>query len=372
MPSDRPHFIVRSHDPLNGGPDHTVLGREFITPNDLFFVRNHGNVPEVDAANYRLNVGGMLGCPVSYSLDDLAQCFERVEVISTLACAGQRRQEMAAMKPIPGELPWGAEAVSTAVWSGWRLKDVLAASKPDGGARHVAFEGLDDVERRGERFKYGTSIPLEKALGDDVLLADRMNGEPLPAAHGFPLRVVVPGYIGARQVKWLSTIELRSASSENYFQRIAYRRYPSDMEAATLDPERGIELTELEINCVITEPLAGQPVSGEHVTVRGVAYTGGDAQVASVELSSDGGASWHEARLLRPPVDGRWTWRQFEGELPLPSANGATEAAGTVEILARAGDTCDQRQPADASAIWNFKGYMNNAWCRVKVQQTSP
>src|SRR5690606_11580169 len=117
--------------------------------------------------------------------------------------------------------------------------------------------------------------------------------EPLPPAHGYPLRVVVPGYIGARQVKWLAAIELRDTSSENYFQRIAYRRYPVDMDAKTLDPQRGTELTELEINCVITEPLAGQSVTGDHARVRGVAYSGGDAKVAKVELSGDGGTTWH-------------------------------------------------------------------------------
>lgn len=365
MTLDPRHFVVRSQDPLNGGPDMTALGRDFITPNELFFVRNHGAVPEVDANGYQLNVGGLVSCPVAYSLAELEERFERVEVVSTLACAGQRRQEMAEHKPIPGELPWGAEAVSTAVWSGWRLRDVLAACGPSSEACHVGFEGLDDVERRGVRFKYGASIPLEKALSEEVLIADRMNGEPLPPEHGYPLRVVVPGYIGARQVKWLSAIELRSASSENYFQRIAYRRYPTDMEAETLEPERGVELTELEINCVITDPVAGQFVPGDTVEVRGVAYTGGDAQVASVELSSDGGANWHRAAMAPAPSDARWAWRQFSGEVPVPDA-----AHGpSFQILARASDTSGRRQPQDASGIWNFKGYMNNAWCRVTVRR---
>ena len=197
-------FVIRSHDPLNGGPDPSALGRDFITPNELFFVRNHGAVPEVDPAGYQLNVGGLVDCPVAFSLAELGERFERVEIVSTLACAGQRRQEMAEHRPIPGELPWGAEAVSTAAWSGWRLRDVLQACGPRGAARHAAFQGLDDVERRGVRFRYGASIPLEKALSPEVIIADRMNGEPLPPEHGFPLRVIVPGYIGARQVKWLS------------------------------------------------------------------------------------------------------------------------------------------------------------------------
>src|SRR5690606_26716969 len=123
MTLDPRNFIIRSADPLNGGPDLQTLDEQFITPNELFFVRNHGAIPTVDLADYRFNVGGNVNCPVSYSLDDLAHRFERVEVASTIACAGQRREEMAAHKAIPDELLWGQEAVSTAVWSGWRLRE---------------------------------------------------------------------------------------------------------------------------------------------------------------------------------------------------------------------------------------------------------
>ena len=384
MPQRDDDFIVRSEDPLNGGPSLTVVAESFVTPNDLFFVRNHGPVPVIDPVTYRLRVGGLVARQATLSLTDLADSFERVTVVSTLACAGQRREEMSAVAPIPGELPWGAEAVSTAVWSGWRLADVLSACGLEPAAAHVAFEGLDDVERRGEHFKYGASIPLEKALAPEVLLADTMNGQPLPPEHGYPLRVVVPGFIGARQVKWLSTIDVREASSDNYFQAVAYRRYPREMTVATHDPAQGVELTELEVNCLIAAPAAHTVVGPGPVRVRGVAYPGGDASVVRVEVSGDGGETWREARLQAPdavtaPADaasvrsaaggtggpaGRWTWRIFQADVEV-----AFDSDGAGVIVARAFDDLGAEQPPDAEGLWNFKGYMNNAWPRVAARR---
>lgn len=378
-----PDFLVRSLEPLNGGPTPSRQVASFLTPNELFFVRNHGSVPRVDANAYRLAVGGMVATQLDLSLADLAERFERRTVISTLACAGQRRIEMTDVAPIPGELPWGQEAVSTAEWSGWSLADVLRAAGVTDDAQHVAFEGLDEVERRGERFKYGSSIPRSKAASHEVLLADSMNGQPLPPEHGYPLRVVVPGYIGARQVKWLRRIEARPTSSDNYFQAVAYRRYPRDMTHETHDPTRGVELTELEVNCLIAAPAAGAAVGSGPVQVKGVAYAGGDASVAKVEVSGDGGESWVSARL-EPPVASpgvataptlhdersaspgasaaRWAWRIFTCELEV-----AFNALGVGVIAARAHDSLGATQPRDAEGLWNFKGYMNNAWPRVHV-----
>lgn len=364
-------FIIRSHVPFNGGPGLRAMVDSFITPTHLFFVRNHGAVPQIDPASYRLSVGGLVTRPLVLSLAELADRFERVTVTSTLACAGQRRQEMSAVAPIPGELPWGAEAVSTAEWSGWRLADVLHAGGLEPGARHVAFEGLDDVERQSRRFKYGGSIPLEKALGPEVLLADTMNGEPLPPRHGHPLRVVVPGYIGARQVKWLASIDVREAASDNYFQAVAYRRYPRDMSAATHDPAKGVELTELEVNCLIAEPAEDAVVSEGQVRVRGVAYTGGSATVTRVEVSGDGGETWSEAHLEAPvgattahDPPGRWTWRMFQCDVEV-----GFDSDDAGQFIARAFDDSGAEQPADAQRLWNFKGYMNNAWPRVTVRR---
>jgi sulfite oxidase len=370
MSTHEGEFTVRSEEPFNGGPDLRAMVRSFITPTELFFVRNHGPVPQIDGPAYRLSVGGLVARPAVLSLAELAERFERATITSTLACAGQRRREMSVVAPILGELPWGAEAVSTAEWSGWRLADVLQAVGLEPGALHVAFEGLDDVERQSRRFKYGASIPLEKALGPEVLLADTMNGEPLPPHHGYPLRVVVPGYIGARQVKWLAAIDVRESSSDNYFQAVAYRRYPRDMSVTTHDPAKGVELTELEVNCLIAEPAEDAVVSEGRVQVRGVAYTGGGATVTRVEVSGDGGGSWSEARLeaQRAPAardpSGRWTWRIFQCDVEVRFGDDHTG-----EVVARAFDDAGAEQPPDAQKLWNFKGYMHNAWPRVTVRR---
>jgi sulfite oxidase len=368
-----PELRVCSREPLNGGPPPALQAASFLTPNELFFVRNHAPVPPVDPAAYRLRVGGLVERPLELSLAALAERFERAELVSTLVCAGQRRLELMRVEPIPGELPWDAEAVSTARWSGWRLADVVAAAGPGPGAAHAGFRGLDEVERGGERFGFGGSVPLAKALAPEVLLADHMNGEPLPPNHGAPLRVVVPGYIGARSVKWLAAVELRERSSDNYFQARAYRLYPPGMRVGDLDPEQGFELGELSVSCLITEPLvadadggaAGRAeVAAGRVAVRGFAYAGGGRPVRRVELSADGGATWTTARLDdgagRGGDGAGWSWRLFTGEVDV--------APGDGEIAARAWDAAGHTQPSDPAQLWNCKGYMNNAWSRVGVR----
>ena len=171
--------------------------------------------------------------------------------------------------------------------------------------------------------------------------------------------------------QWLAAIDVREASSDNYFQAVAYRRYPRDMSAATHDPAKGVELTELEVNCLIAEPADGAAVSEGRARVRGVAYTGGSAMITRVEVSGDGGKSWSEARLEAPvgatiPHDSseHWTWRIFECDVEV-----AFDHDDTGVLVARAFDDLGAEQPPDAERLWNFKGYMNNAWPRVTIRR---
>ncbi|HEX6864478.1 MAG TPA: molybdopterin-dependent oxidoreductase, partial [Thermoanaerobaculia bacterium] len=198
-----PDTLVRQDRPFNAGPPPRHL-RRFLTPVEHFFVRNHGDVPHIEPESYHLVLNGMIRKPFRISLEEL-QRLPKVSVTATLQCAGNRRLEMAAVRPIPGELGWGPEAVSTAEWKGVPLRELLAAVEPLPEAKHVAFSAFDETERHGHRFTFGGSIPLDKALSSEVLLAYEMNGADLPPVHGAPLRVVVPGYIGARSVKWLSS-----------------------------------------------------------------------------------------------------------------------------------------------------------------------
>lgn len=353
-----PGYLVRSETPFNGGAPLDLLRQEAITPPELFFVRNHGDVPSVDPASYRLAVDGLVDSPLNLTLDELRERFARVEVTATLQCAGNRRLELIALEPVPGELPWGEEAISTAVWSGVRLRDLLAAAGVSDGAAHVAFQGLDPVERQGRIFDFGGSIPLGKALSPEVLLADSLNGAPLPSTHGFPLRVVAPGYIGARSVKWLQRISVQETPSDNYFQAHAYKLFPPDVRADTVDWSGGKMLGEMNITSVICRPAAGATVAAGSVAVQGYAIAGGERSVARVELSADGGATWRDATLQGEPRP--FVWTLWEARLELP--------AGRHQLVVRATDSAGTTQPASVREVWNFKGYMNNAWHRVDVE----
>jgi len=350
-----PRLRVHSTEPLVGGPPLPLLRRHFVTSNDLFYVRNHGPVPLVDPAAYQLEISGLVHTPLRLSLAELRDRFPRHSVTATLMCAGNRRNELAQVAPTPGEVPWGADGIGNAEWGGVRLGDVLAAAGVGDDARHVAFGGVDQVTRHGETFGFGGSIPRDKALGAEVLLADSMNGAPLSPVHGYPVRVVVPGYLGARSVKWLARIHAQRDPSDNYFQSKAYRLFSPSVTADTVRWEDGLMLGENPINSVICTPEAGASVPAGRCVVQGYALAGGDRRVARVEVSADGGRTWSRAKLTEGE---RWSWEFWEIELDL--------APGT-ELVARAWDTASNTQPERLETVWNFKGYMNNAWHRVRL-----
>jgi sulfite oxidase len=356
-PSDEhPELTVHQREPFNAGPPLRELPRAFVTPMKLFFVRNHGEVPAIDAAGYRLVVAGAER-PLALSLADLRERFPAATVMATLECAGNRRSELAAIAPTPGEVPWGAEAIGNAVWTGVPLVKVLSAAGIPPEVRHVAFAGLDTIAKGDRTFGFGGSLPIEKALGAEVLLAYEMNGEPLTAAHGFPVRVVVPGYIGARSVKWLGEITLQAEPSSNYYQAHAYKLFPPEARPETADWTRGEMLGELSVNCVICRPTAGDRCARGPLVVEGYAVAGAGGRVARVEISADGGATWSRADMRSGSRE--WTWALWEARIELPP--------GDREIVARAVDSAGTTQPAHPGRIWNFKGYMNNAWHRVRV-----
>jgi sulfite oxidase len=287
-------------------------------------------------------------------LQSLQREFAPSTVTATLQCAGNRRQELAAVRSIEGEIPWDAEAVGTAVWTGVPLAEVLRAAGVRPAARHVHFLGLDTVA--GDTQGFGGSIPIEKATNPETLLAYEMNGSPLLSLHGFPLRVVVPGYIGARSVKWLQSISVAAEPSPNYFQSHAYKLFPSDVRADTVDWGAGVTLTEPPVSAVICVPREGRRVRAGPLSTTGYAFAG-SRQIARVEVSIDGGVRWETARLVgdaRP-----WTWRFWEASLRL--------RPGRQQIIVRAEDSAGASQPADPTEVWNFKGYVNNAWHRVMV-----
>ena len=260
-----------------------------------------------------------------------------------------------ASREIPGEAPWGPGATGTATWSGVALGDVLALAGPLREAAHVGFDGADVCPEARPAQRFGGSIPLDKASRLEVLLAWAMNGEPLPSVHGAPLRVVVPGYIGARSVKWLERIEVRSSPWPGSFQHVVYRLVPED---GAPGPGVGMPLGLVALNSDVLSPADGATVAAGPVEVRGYAFAGGERHVARVDVSLDGGASWLQAELLEDL--GRWAWRQWRITVEL--------APGEHEIVVRAWDSSAATQPEDETALWNPKGYVNNARPRVRVR----
>jgi len=346
--------IVHEDEPFNAETRPEALAAGSLTATDAFYVRGHGAVPDIDPAAWRLRVEGEVERPLALSMTTLREAFREREVVATVQCAGNRRAGLMAFREIAGEAPWGPGATGTATWTGVALRDVLALAGPARSVTDVGFEGADECPETPARERYGGSIPVDKACRPEVLLAWGMNGEPLPPVHGAPLRVVVPGYIGARSVKWLELIELSSSPWPGHFQQVAYRLLPED---GVPGPGEGMPLGLVALNAEVLRPANGATVPAGPLEVRGYAFAGGERSVARVDVSLDGGATWRQAELLDDL--GRWAWRHWRVTVDLP--------AGEHEILARAWDSSAATQPDDERALWNPKGYVNNARPRIRV-----
>jgi len=351
----RADLIVHEQQPFNAETRVAALAEGALTATSAFYVRGHGAVPEIDPASWRLRVHGLVERELDLSLATLREAFREREVTATLQCAGNRRAGLMAVRDIPGEAPWGPGATGTATWTGITLADVLTLAGPLEDGAHVGFVGADTCPEATPDQPFGGSIPVEKACRPEVLLVWGMNGEPLQPVHGAPVRVVVPGYIGARSVKWLERIEVRSSPWDGYFQHVVYRLLPED---ATAGPGAGMPLGLVALNADVLSPADGETVAAGPVEVRGYAFAGGERHVARVDVSLDGGAHWSQAELLDDL--GRWAWRHWRITVDL--------APGEHEILVRAWDSSAATQPEDEAALWNPKGYVNNARPRVRIR----
>lgn len=357
--------LVRSVDPFNAGTPLESLASQSITPAELFFVRNHGNVPRVHPDRYRLLVGGLTPYRLLLTLKDIRARFGTATVQAAIECAGNRRTELTIVEPIPGELEWETDAIGNATWTGVRLSDVLTAAGLDNVIDdernhdfHVAFTGLDTVSRLGRTFSFETSIPISKARSPEVILAYEMNAGPLTPEHGYPLRLVVPGYVGARSVKWLSSITVRATPSPAYFQQLAYKLYPAQVRPETAGPDEGEQLTEVAVNSAICDPQPGARLRPGAYTLRGYAIGQGGQPVRRVEVSTDDGKTFVDAAMEGDATP--WAWRLWSRTVQL--------SAGPCQLVVRASDEAGNGQPERLSDVWNFKGYANNAWHRVPVQ----
>ncbi len=357
--TEPPKLEILEEVPLNGGPSSPYITDQFNTPNPLFFKRNHASIPEVDVQNYRLTIDGLVERPLTFTMDEVRQNYPKHTLSAVLQCAGNRRVEMEKFGEIPNELIWNLQAVSNAEWSGVRLGDILrSAGVDETQPYHVVFEGLDQCTKNDQTFPFGASIPLEKALQPESLLAYEMNHEPLPLEHGFPLRAVVGGYIGARSVKWLTKITVQAEPSDNYYQTHAYKLFASHITPENVNwDEGGFMLGEVAINSVITSPAEGETLPEGKVAIKGYAFSAGK-HIERVDVSIDGGNTWTQAQLQRD--ESPWAWCLWHTEIPL--------SVGNYTLVVRAFDSAANTQPERVESIWNFKGYMNNAWHKVHIE----
>ncbi len=354
----RDDMVVHETAPFNAEPTRSALANSEITPVDTFYARNHGGVPDIATDEWHLTVEGLVDQRLSISFDELTTGFQAHTVVATLQCAGNRRAGFTAIRPIPGEDPWGGCATSTAQWRGARLADVLAAAGVTAAAGgHVEFLAPDLADELSPPQPYGSSIPLSKALSPEVLLAWQMNGAPLSAVHGAPVRVVVPGYIGARSVKWISTITVQAGPSENYFQSHDYRILPPDADPDAVAAGEGISLSSLALNCDILDPTDDDRVLHGQLRIRGYGIAGDGRSVERVDVSLDDGLTWRQAELH--PAPSKWSWRPWSLVVDV--------APGPLRITARAWDEAGAAQPESVASLWNPRGYGNNAWARVAL-----
>jgi DMSO/TMAO reductase YedYZ molybdopterin-dependent catalytic subunit len=341
-------LVVHRAHPLNAETSIPALIGGVVMPNAHFYVRNHFQIPDLDPASWRLTVGGLVDRPLSLSLRDLRSMPSETHVV-TLECAGNARSLL--NPPVAGE-QWNLGAVSTAEWTGIPLTAMLDRAGISQGARDVVFRGADGgkVEGRAETVHYERSLSTDDAMGADAVLAYAMNGEPLPRQHGYPLRLIVPGWYGVASVKWLTEIEVIDRVFDGFFQA---DRYFYEWHRANQVVTEPVSLQ--RVRALITEPGAGDEVSTGELTVRGVAWSGA-APIARVDVTVDTG-SWQHARLMSRRNRHSWQWWELITRVDTP---------GTVTVRARATDLAGRTQPDEPE--WNRLGYGANAVHAVPIR----
>lgn len=364
-------------------PCDMLLDAGFITPPSLHYVRNHGKCPRLDWDTHRFTVGGLVGKVRTFTMDDLVK-LPSVTLPVTLVCAGNRRKEQNMTKQTIG-FSWGISAHACNHWTGVRLADLLRLCEVDlGKGKHVEFIG---VEKEGlPNGTYGTSIPISLAMDmyGDVLIAYEQNGIRLAPDHGFPVRALIPGWIGGRMVKWLEHIVVTDKPSENYYHFNDNRILPPHVDAELAKAEGWwyrpeYLFNQLNVNSAINFPNNGEvmTLNGGTYTVKGYAYSGGGRKVTRVELSFDGGMTWKLCALDYPeerhspaPSNGKyWCWMFWEYTVDKFEFFHCATGAG--ELRVRAWDEANNTQPSRLT--WNLMGMGNNCHFRVKVQpQANP
>ena len=386
-PERHPALRMLSTTPCSAETPAQLLGDSYITPSALFYKRNHHPVPRIAEEAFTLEVCGPAGAaaagdapgaaagdassaPRSFTMAQL-RAMPQAKVTATIQCGGNRRGELNTVRKTSGNA-WGCGAISTAEWEGVWLRDVLRASgvateaEVEGGAvAHVQFEGEDGTK---------ASIPVDKALSPrgDVLLAHTMNGEALPPDHGFPLRVVVPGHVGVRNIKWLRRVIAAPEEADGVWQRgMAYKSFGPDVTSLDgIDVGSYAPIQEMPVTSAILSPLPGAAAAepGETVEVKGFAWSGGGRGIVRVDVSADDGATWHTAKLregAEQPAGRAWAWTFWEADVPVAQS---ARGSGTT-LVCKAVDASHNTQPERPASVWNLRGLANNCWHRVPIKE---
>ncbi|WIA42809.1 hypothetical protein OEZ86_008743 [Tetradesmus obliquus] len=422
-PQRHPSYLVHCFKPFNGETPHQLLSDAWLTPAELFYVRNHLPVPtqlKAEAYRFELSGPGINGSPLSISLEELKEgswgaVSSRQAV---LQCAGNRRAEMAAVKLVEGRAPWNHGSIGNALWTGvevWRLlrkaglqrpsEDDAAAGAPSScdAAQHLIAEGWDFHAEGGKHFE--VSIPLGKALDPTggVMVAWEMNGAPLLPDHGYPLRLVVPGFVGTRSVKWLKRLSLSPSESSSAWQQKDYKILPqayttlSKADFASMPP-----IMAMPVQSAILLPEPGSVIDASQVSAvwfRGYAWCGGGLPITRVDVSADEGATWATAKVVErkrggqgsdvapdpnapPQVSSRaWSWVKWQlplqvssrawswvkWQLPLQVPPTLRESGGKWRVCCKAFNINCDSQPGSLASVWNFRGLACNAWHYVDV-----
>ena len=352
-------LIVHTDKPMNAESPTSLLST-FLTPVDIFYVRNHLWVPRLTENEHTLVVELEDGEEKEYTMSDLRKNFEQHKITATLQCSGNRRAHMTKGSRPTNGLQWEAGAIGNAEWTGPRLKDVLAdagfnVADPPKEVQHVQFVGAE---------AYGASIPLSKAIDPrgDVILACGMNGKDIPPDHGFPLRVIAPGHVAARSVKWINRVIMSEEESTSQWQRRDYKCFgPNDTEKPNWEMAPAIQETPVQsaITHMHLEKTKGE---AQDVVIEGYAFSGGGRKIIRVDVSTNDGRTWDQAEIDFDPVNNginHWSWKRWKYTVPENKMVGAT-------VVVKAVDDAYNVQPEHHEPTHNLRGNLTAAWHRVK------
>ncbi|MBZ7926545.1 sulfite oxidase [Ensifer adhaerens] len=341
-------LLIHRVNPLNGETSVPDLAGGAVMPNGRFYLRNHFDIPNLNDDGYRLSIGGLVERPLSLSMTELHNLHAESLVV-TLECAGNGRS---LFEPaVPGEA-WGLGAVSTAEWTGVPLMEVLERAGLLPGAKEVTFRGADSgiVDEHGALVRFERGLSIEQIRETDALLAYEMNGEPLPLPHGYPLRLIVPGWYAVASVKWLTEINVTDQPCAAHYQM---EKYWYHWVREGHDEYAPVKL--MNVRALISSPDQGENLPRGETAIRGVAWSGAES-ISKVDVSLNDGP-WREARLIGERRRSAWQWWELITRLERP---------GPLTVRARATDMAGRSQPKRAE--WNRQGYGNNSIHSVTVQ----